>query len=290
MNIKDAYYKARDFFEVNKRENKEVICLEIRMMICYAAKIDNKDFWQSFLGLIKVDVDYDNSLLPLLVKRASHMPLDKVLSTSEFYELSFEINKNVLAPRVCTEKLVDLSKEFLNKQKEGVRILELGVGSGCNIIVLAKMFSKHSFVGVDICSKALEIAKKNAKRHNVRNIKWIVSNWWENVKGKFDLVISNPPYIKTSDIVTLAKEVKNHDPILALDGGEDGLACFRIILNEAALFLNAYGKASAIILEIGKCQLPELKTIIENKGFVLNKIIEDDLGIERIIALEKQGE
>ena len=292
MEIKDAYYKALEFLKLEllgqepaKNEiDRENMCLEIRMMMRHVLKIDNNEFWRGFLGLADIAIDYDSRLLPLLKKRVAHMPLNKV-GVAEFCDLLFEISQSVLAPRLCSEKLVELSKELLSAQKDrGLRILELGVGSGCNIIVLAKMFPKHTFVGVDICPEVLEVATRNAELHNVTNIEWLKSNWWESINGKFDLIISNPPYIKTADISTLAKEVRDYDPLLALDGGVDGLECYGAILHKAPLFLNTCNELSAIILEIGQGQLPEIKSIATNEGLVISEIVKDHQGIDRVIV------
>ena len=179
-----------------------------------------------------------------IYKRLIGKPISRILGYREFYSRVFKINKNTLDPRSDSESMVDLVLSLIKKsQKKELKILDLGTGTGCLIIsiLLESKFSMHkklTGVGVDISKKALKIAFENKKKHNLKSdLDFYPSDWFSSVKGKFDIIISNPPYIKTNEIFNLSSEVKNYDPFVSLDGGVTGIECYRKIQNEIRKYL-----------------------------------------------------
>ncbi len=208
------------------------------------------------------------------MKRAKGVPLTKIFGCAYFYGRKFIINDNVLSPRQETEILVMEALKVINKN---CRVLDIGTGSGAIAITIAKE-SGAKVHACDVSDFALDIAQKNAKLLGA-NVEFIKSDLYKNIKQKFDVIISNPPYIPTKDVLELDEEVKNHDPILALDGGESGLNFYERIINEAPAHLSKNGK---IFLEIGIGQEKDVKKLLQ-KSFKDINIIKDYNKINRVI-------
>lgn len=221
--------------------------------------------------------------------RLNNMPVDKILGVRGFYKYEFKINTDVLSPRPDTEILVEEAIRVI-KDKKISNVLELGVGSGCIILSLLADILWLSGCGVDISLPALAIAKENARRLKVDNRvifkqgDWFSSDFFKLFDKKFDLLVSNPPYISSNEILTLAPEVKNYDPLWALDGGDDGLSSYRQIAKIAPLLLNNDG---IIILEIGEGQTNDVIKIFAKNGFVCESVLNDLSDIQRCICLKK---
>ena len=185
----------------------------------------------------------------------------------EFYSREFFVNSFTLDPRPESELIIDCIKRLKIEKRNDVRILDLGTGSGCLIITLVLELSKKKkiyAVAVDRCQSALDLATKNAIKFNIgNNITFIKSNWFSNVEGKFDIIVSNPPYIRSKEIESLDNTVKNFDPFIALNGGEDGLDAYKQIAKNSKKFLNNDGY---VCLEIGFNQKNDVSRI-----FALNK-------------------
>lgn len=191
------------------------------------------------------------------------MPLQYITHQKEFMKLNFYVDENVLIPRADTEILVE---EVINHCKENheksYSILDLCSGSGAIGISLAKYIENSKVLCADISDKALEIAKKNAKSNNVNNIEFIKTDMFKNIEEKFDLIVSNPPYIKKDIISKLDIEVQK-EPLIALDGGIDGLDFYRIIIDNSNKYLNKNGK---LFLEIGYDQKDEVINLLRRSG------------------------
>lgn len=211
----------------------------------------------------------------LLKKRGDHIPLQFITGVQDFMGLEFHVSSDVLIPRQDTENLVI---EVL-KVCAGKSVLDMCTGSGCIIVSLAKLGGLKKAVGVDISEKALSIALKNAEQHKAK-VKFIESDLFANVEGMYDIIISNPPYIPTKDIEKLMVEVKDHEPIIALDGDEDGLSFYKRISNEINEYLAPNGY---IFLEIGYDQGVAVRSILENAGIEDIKVIKDLSGLDRVI-------
>jgi len=207
------------------------------------------------------------------------IPIQYITNNQEFMGLDFYVDSNVLIPQPDTEILVE---EVISLCKEDSNVLDLCTGSGAIGISIAKNIENSNITMSDISDKALEIAKKNAKSNEViNNCKFILSDMFENIQEKFDVILSNPPYIKTEVIKTLDKEVQN-EPHLALNGGEDGLKFYRIIVQNAHKYLNQNG---ILALEIGYDQREEVINLLEQTGKYTEIYCKKDLAKnDRIIV------
>ena len=219
-------------------------------------------------------------------------PLSKILGLREFYSYNFFIDGKTLDPRPESELLIDEAIKIVRKRKKKqTNILELGVGSGCLSITLfmelKKLKLKINLIGTDIKNNALKVANANKKKFNIshENFKFIKSNWFLNVRGKFDIIISNPPYIATKDINLLEKTVTEYDPIIAIDGGKDGLECYRKISRNVCKFLNNNG---FLILEIGCNQKDFVKEIFEKEKLIFVKCLKDLAFKNRCMIFKKK--
>lgn len=217
----------------------------------------------------------------LILRRASREPVSHLINKREFFGEDFFVNKNVLDPRPDSESLIELVfKNFSNKNQK-LKILEIGVGSGCLIITLLKAFQEADAIGLDISEEALKICRQNSAIHQVAsrlNLK--KSDLFAALKmgEEFDLIISNPPYIASQEIETLEPEVKKYEPRIALDGGVDGLDFYKKIAATAKNFLKKDGK---IILEIGFGQEKNVTNIFESEGFFSRESGLDLSGVVR---------
>ena len=235
----------------------------------------------------KISSKQSNLILHNFIERTKGKPISKIFGLKEFFSNEFIVNKNVLDPRPETELLVEWTIKNLFKIKDKkISLLELGVGSGCLIIsiLLSLKKNKVSALGVDISNKALDIAGKNIKKFNLeKKLKLKKSDWFSEVHGKFDVIISNPPYIKTSDIKNLDKDVKFYDPLIALNGGFKGLSCFERIATDAKFYLKQNG---IILLEIGFGQINSVKKIFEEMGYKIFLKEKDLQGITRVVGFK----
>lgn len=220
--------------------------------------------------------DEERLYLDMISKRAAHVPLQHLTGIQFFMGMEFEVNENVLVPRPDTEILVE---EVMKDGAAGASILDLCTGSGCIILSLLKYVNESSGTGTDISGAALEIAGRNAEKNGI-HAHFMRSDLFEAVEGKYDVITSNPPYIRSRDIEGLMPEVRDHDPRLALDGGEDGLGFYRRIVKDAPAYLNPAGR---IYLEIGYDQGEQVKEMFMDRGFKDAEIIKDYSGLPRVV-------
>lgn len=212
-----------------------------------------------------------------LLKRAAHEPLQHITGEQDFMGLTFWVNEHVLIPRQDTETLVE---EALKVIPSGSHILDLCTGSGCVIISLVVLGQGFSGIGVDLSEDALVVARENRTRLAGSKVEFLQGNLWEPVTGKFNAIVSNPPYIRTKDIEDLAVEVKDHEPRMALDGTEDGLYFYRQIAEHAADYLSEDGW---LLVEIGYDQGQDVKTLFIDNGFKDVQVIKDLAGNDRVV-------
>lgn len=222
---------------------------------------------------------------PLLDRRARHEPTAYITGHQPFMGLDFYVDNNVLIPRPETELLVEAALSRVTGRGSQVTIADIGTGSGCIAVSLAKFLPNAEVIGIDTSPAALEIAQKNAKRHQVADrCQLMLGNMFKKFTTKaprhqvFDLIISNPPYIPTEIIKTLEPEVRDWEPQQALDGGIDGLDYVRALIKESPKYLKENG---VLALEFGENQAEEIKKLAEGK-FDRIEIIKDYAGIERI--------
>jgi release factor glutamine methyltransferase len=215
-----------------------------------------------------------------LQRRQAGEPVARLFEEWEFWGLSFHISKDTLVPRPDTETLIEaVLKRY--RQHPPRTILDLGTGSGCILISLLSEFPDSFGIGVDLSKDAVVTARKNAIHNNVfRRCEFIQSDWSDAIQGTFDLIVSNPPYIESDLIESLAPEVRNHDPILALDGGEDGLESIEILLKKIK---SSFSETGTAYFEIGHDQADRVMKLIEVFGFSTNEIHKDLAGHRRVI-------
>ena len=221
-----------------------------------------------------------SKIMSAVEKRLKHIPLGYIFGKSYFFGREFKVNENVLIPRLDTEILIEKVCEDIKTRKENVSVLDIGTGSGAIAITVQKETGAN-VSAVDVSDGAIEIAKHNAKMLEA-DVNVFKSDLFENVEGKFDFIISNPPYIESSVIETLDEEVKSNEPILALDGGEDGLDFYREIVEIAPKHLNKGGK---LYFEIGYNQAEALKNLMKDR-FKDIKVYKDYGNNDRVVVGE----
>ncbi|MGN0342684.1 MAG: peptide chain release factor N(5)-glutamine methyltransferase [Roseburia sp.] len=209
-------------------------------------------------------------------KRAEHIPLQYIIGEQEFMGLKFKVNPNVLIPRQDTETLVE---EALKVLKPGMQVLDLCTGSGCILISLMKNVPDLIGTGSDVSKTALLVAKENAKQYELA-AEWIRSDLFDNLNEKYDLIVSNPPYIRTEEIAKLMPEVRDFEPVDALDGREDGLYFYRRIVAEAQEYLNPGGY---LYFEIGYDQGEAVSSMMREAGFTDVEVIKDLAHNDRVV-------
>lgn len=212
-----------------------------------------------------------------LEQRAVHVPLQHLLGYQDFMGLRFQVNEHVLIPRQDTEILVEEAMRYLH---DGMRILDLCTGSGCILLSLLHYSNDCEGIGVDISKEALQVAAQNAELLGIK-ADFLESDLYEKVTGKFDLLVSNPPYIESAVIPTLMEEVREYDPYIALDGGEDGLDFYRRIIGGAQDYLKRGGQ---ILLEIGSEQAQAVSELLREAGFKEIDVCKDFAGLDRVVS------
>lgn len=253
------------------------------------AESDSRLIFEYIAGIdrVKLTLEGDRELEPgveeklkaALDKRLTHMPVQYITGYQNFMGLEFMVSKDVLIPRMDTETLVE---EVLRLGLSNVRVLDICTGSGCILLSILKYVYGSSGVGVDISDDALGVAKANSEALGI-DATFIKSDMFENIPKdeRFDIVVSNPPYIRSDVIGTLMSEVKDYEPILALDGSEDGLKFYRIIADRAPEYLNNGGM---LFLEIGYDQGAEVSALLSAAGFMDVEVIKDLSGLDRVVS------
>lgn len=214
-------------------------------------------------------------------KRAKHIPLQHITGVQDFMGLTFKVSDKVLIPRFDTECLVE---EVMRECCDGAKVLDVCTGSGCIIISLTHYINDLEAYALDISEDALLVAKENAKDLG-KNVTFIKSDLFSEIEEKnFDYILSNPPYIRSEEINNLMDEVKNHDPMLALDGGDDGLDFYRRIAKDARDYLKLGGR---LFFEIGFDQGESVSEILENNGYKDIKVIKDYSSNDRVVCASR---
>lgn len=209
-------------------------------------------------------------------KRAEHIPLQYIIGEQEFMGLRFKVNSNVLIPRQDTETLVE---QVLKIVKPGMKVLDLCTGSGCVLISVLKNAPELTGMGSDISKTALLVAKENAELHEV-DAEWVRSDLFDNITETFDVIMANPPYIPTGEILSLMPEVRDFEPENALDGGADGLDFYRKIAGQVKDYLNPGGY---VYMEIGYDQGEAVSELMRNAGFTEVEVIKDLARNDRVV-------
>ena len=220
----------------------------------------------------------------LVLERATRKPIAYLLNKKLFWKSEFYVNKNTLIPRPDTEIIVEQILK-ITKNKNYLRILDIGVGSGCILLSILKERKNFYGSGIDISKNALETSKLNAKKLLVdERVKFFKSDVDKFTQGKYDLIVSNPPYIKKSDLKYLESDVIKFEPKLALDGGLDGLSVIRKVIKKSSELIKKNGK---FILEIGFDQKSKVVKLLNSKGFYINSTVKDLAKNDRCIVSTK---
>lgn len=214
--------------------------------------------------------------LEALTKRCERIPVQYITGVQNFMGLDFVVNENVLIPRFDTEILVE---EVMKHLHDGFSILDMCTGSGCILLSLLHYSNDCVGVGVDVSEGALSVAKQNCEKLGL-NASLLQSDLFTNVSGKYDIIVSNPPYIRSDVIPTLMEEVKGHEPMLALDGMADGLYFYRKIIEESQNYLNGGGM---LFFEIGYDQGEDVSHLMEETGYKDVRVVKDYAGLDRVV-------
>ena len=279
MNIQNAIRKGKMILSEKKIKTAE---LDSEILMSKAINKEKKFLILNFNNVIsKENLNIFNDLVN---QRSKGKPIAYLLKKKEFWKNEFVVDRNVLIPRPDTEILVEQALE-LTKNKNKLNLLDVGVGSGC--ILLSILNEKKNFygTGIDICGKSLSICRVNSHKLGLKKrIKLFKSNIDNFQYGKYDLIISNPPYIKKYDLKCLEKDVIGFEPKQALDGGIEGLSEIRKVISKSSELIKKNG---FLILEIGFDQKNRVKQILQNKGFYIKKIVKDLSGHDRCIVSTK---
>ena len=279
MNIQTAIQKAQLFL---KKKNTKTPVLDSQILMSEAIKKE-KEFI-----ILNFDKEISNKSLEyfdkLIHQRAKGEPIAYLVKKKYFWKYQFSVNKDVLIPRPDTEVLIEEVLK-LTKNKDNLNLLDVGIGSGCILISILKDKKNFYGTGIDISKKSLDICKINGKNLGVINRLKLYKSDIDNFHfRKYDLIISNPPYIKKSKLKYLEKDVIGFEPKQALDGGVEGLSEISKVINRSSELIKKNG---FLILEIGFDQKWKVKKILENKGFYIKKIVRDLSNNDRCIVSKK---
>jgi release factor glutamine methyltransferase len=285
MNALDRLRKSKEFLEKFSIEDATG---NAELIISHCLGIDRVSLYRDDPIITE---DLISKIDEFLKRRAKKEPLQYILGYTEFYGLKIKVGPGVLIPRPETELLVEEAIKIISNFKfqiSNFKILDLCTGSGCLALALAREFPEARVYGTDTSEVAIRYAKENAEFNRIDNVIFLKGNLFEPIEKnfkfqisnlKFDLIVSNPPYIRKDDIKNLQLEIKNWEPIGALDGGIDGLDYYRAIIPEARNYLN---KCGCLIFELGISQADAVKKIAQDAGFINISLIKDYAGIERI--------
>lgn len=280
--LRDAVNYGKQFLEDFGIENAQYDATELLLLVMGISRTQ-----YLINSMDKIDSGKLAEYAELINKRAEHIPLQHITGIVNFYGREYKVNANVLIPRQDTEILVEEVMKLTNSES---RVLDMCTGSGCIIISLAASghTSENGAVAIDISDDALKVADYNKKYNNADYIKLIKSDMfssseceqYKNEDNRFDVIVSNPPYIPTKDIDELSEEVRLHDPVLALDGDTDGLKFYKVITKQSVNYLKENGY---LCYEIGYNQAEDVRNIMEQCGYSGIKVIKDLAGLDRVV-------
>ena len=281
MNIKELINFGKTTLEKNEVEDAGIIA---RVLAQYILKMDrNKIVINENSNIEEID---KHRYYLAIIEIIQGMPLQYITNSQEFYGIQMYVNENVLIPQPDTEILVQevikiIEQKNKNKEQKDIEILDMCTGSGCIAVAIATNVQNVNVMLADVSREALEIAKVNAQHTNTtEKFKFIQTNMFEKVEKKFDIIVSNPPYIETDTIKSLDKQVQN-EPLLALDGGEDGLKFYRILVNEGYKYLN---KDGYLCMEIGYNQKQKVEELLkQNEKYTSIYTLKDFNGNDRVV-------
>ncbi len=267
MNYQEILNKGSEILKLN---NIKTFNLDSEILLSSALKIDRSRL------ILNLDKKISNRekffFLNFIERRKKNEPIAYIIGFKEFWKNKFIVNKNTLIPRSDTEILVEQILKEINIDS-AKKILDIGTGSGCIILSILNERRKCTGVGIDISKNAIKLAKYNAKIQHIKNrIKFFNSNIDNFCRDKYDVIVSNPPYIELNKFFGLDKDVKNHEPKSALSGGIDGYSKIRLVIEKSSILIKENGK---LFLEVGFNQIKGTLKILKLNGFYNNKVVKD---------------
>ena len=267
MNIEKTLNKAIVFLKQHNVKNPH---LDSEILLSKIIKKDRKYVILNSKENLK-DKDLNNFNV-LIDRRRKGEPIAYLVNNKEFWKYTFYVDQNVLIPRPDTELIVEQVLKIYSKDRY-LQILDIGTGSGCILLSLLKERPKFYGTGIDISKQSINVSKYNAKRLNLRNRVKFYNSDVDNFRiGKYDIIVSNPPYIEFSNLKYLENDIINFEPKLALSGGFDGFSKIRKVISKAAVLIKRNGK---LILEIGFNQKNTTEQLLKKEGFYINKVLKD---------------
>lgn len=257
----------------------EEAALDARLLLEAVCGTDRNDLLVH--GEQPVAPEAEEKYLNWIRQRAEHIPLQQLTGEQGFMGLTFNVNEHVLIPRQDTEILVE---EVLKELHDGMRVLDMCTGSGCILLSLLHYSNDCEGLGVDLSAEALEVAGRNVLKvltpEKAEHAHFLQSDLFEKVEGKFEIIVSNPPYIASAEVEKLMPEVRDHEPRMALDGTEDGLHFYRRIIEEAGKHLVSSGM---LFLEIGYDQGQAVSELMRTEGYCEVQVVQDYAGLDRVV-------
>ena len=257
----------------------EEAALDARLLLEAVCGTDRNDLLVH--GEQQVAPEAEEKYLNWIRQRAEHIPLQQLTGEQDFMGLTFTVNEHVLIPRQDTEILVE---EVLKELHDGMRVLDMCTGSGCILLSLLHYSNDCEGLGVDLSAEALEVAGRNVLKvltpEKAEHAHFLQSDLFEKVEGKFEIIVSNPPYIASAEVEKLMPEVRDHEPRMALDGTEDGLYFYRRIIEEAGKHLVSSGM---LFFEIGYDQGQAVSELMRARGYLEVQVVQDYAGLDRVV-------
>ena len=270
-----------------EQAGKETPALDARLLIGHALGLGQTALLSG--GQSALTKEQRAAIARLSERRLAGEPVARILGTREFWGLPFTLSKATLVPRPETETVVEAALDALGDRRNAMlRIADLGTGTGALLLALLHELKGATGIGIDLDADAIETAQANARALGLaERAQFLRADFGAGLAGNFDLIVSNPPYIRTQDIATLDLEVREHDPRLALDGGEDGLDAYRAIARQLPALLSENASA---VLEIGLAQAEPVRAILESAGLQVAGIRADLGGIPRAVTARRGPE
>ena len=261
----------------NKIPNPEI---DLRILLSYSSYSKNDIIFSNF-DINQINIKIFNFILN---RRIAKEPISKIINNKSFWKDDFYVNEYVLDPRPETEGIIEESKNFLNNQKDNFKILDIGTGSGAIAISLAREFKNANILAIDVSEDAIKVANKNIEEKNLNNQIKLNKKSLNKIDDTFDLIVSNPPYLSKKEMQNISYEIRNFEPLIALDGGEDGLDFYREFAEKIPPKIKTNGY---FIIEIGAKQYNICREIFSNSGLKFEKKSQDLQKKDRIMVFSK---
>ena len=276
MTYRECYEKGS---RILNEAGIEESTLDARLLLEAVCGTDRNDLLVH--GEQPVAPEAEEKYLNWIRQRAEHIPLQQLTGEQDFMGLTFSVNEHVLIPRQDTEILVE---EVLKELHDGMRVLDMCTGSGCILLSLLHYSNDCEGLGVDLSAEALEVAGRNVLKvltpEKAEHAHFLQSDLFEKVEGKFEIIVSNPPYIASAEVEKLMPEVRDHEPRMALDGTEDGLHFYRRIIEKAGKHLVSSGM---LFFEIGYDQGQAVSELMRTEGYREVQVVQDYAGLDRVV-------